>query len=258
MAKKNNVKENVKVVSKNEVYLLDDEGQELKRICGHIKKDGLRCKAPAGWKTDHSGYGLCYHHDRGRNASKSWRQLSQDIAEGSSLGKILERSQDGEVVINDVTKEINFQQALLLWYIDHVMNRTDYDEDGNEMEPEFTPKDIKILKNLNQDMIKAKESAAKIKGSLKLDAVVVRKFVDSILTFLVSELESKLRKNEVMQLMEKLMEKVLVPMSSKGMINGDVSALSEVPEGMKSMKMIAEDDTRKKVDNVERGGNSDG
>lgn len=258
MSKSSKTKESVEVVSRNEVHLIDEDNERLKRICGHIKKDGLRCKAPAGWKTDHTGYGLCYHHDKGRDASQSWRQLSKEMAEGSSLGKILERSEDGEVAVNDVTDEIKFQQSLLLWFIDHVMNRENFDEDGNPIDPEFTPKDIKILKTLNQDMIKAKESAAKIKGSLKLDAVVVRKFVDSILTFLVSELEHQLNKSEVMSLMEKMMEKVLVPMSSKGMINGDVSALSEVPEDMKSMKMIAEDDVRKKVDNVDRSKKEDG
>lgn len=255
---KNNIIENVKIVSKNEVYLLDDEGDKLKRICGAVKKDGLRCKAPAGWKTDHTGYGLCWHHDKGKDGVESWRKMTSDIAKGSSLGKILERNKDGHVAVNDVTNEIRFQQDLLLWYVDHVMNRKNFNEEGVPEDPEFTPKDIKILKNLNQDMIKAKESAARIKGSLKLDAVVVRKFVDSILTFLVSSLENKLRKNEVMSIMEDMMEKVLVPMSSKGLINGDVSALSEVPEDMKSMKMISENDTRKKVDNVNRGDNEDG
>lgn len=238
------------VVSEYEVYMLDENGDRGKRVCGAKIKDGGRCKIKAGAGTDHTGIGRCVKHDGEDSNSSNWLEMVEDISDGSALGKALERSKKGEVAINDVTEELLMQRGLLMWYIDHVMDR--------EGETEFTPKDIKIIKRLNKDLIKTKESAAKIKGSLKLDAVTVKKFVDQLMTFLVGELESKLKRNEVMAIMEKMMEEVFIPMASRGMINGDLGALTQLPDGMKSMSMVDNNEAVNAIEEIESKEDSDG
>lgn len=237
-----NKTEEVEIIDRQEVYLIEN-GEREKRICGAIKTNGERCKAPAGIGTDHSGIGYCITHDLRSNKTKNWLETANKLAEGSKLGTALDRASKGEIAVNKIDNELLMQRGLLLWYIDHVMERDD--------NPEFTKSDIDTIRKLNRDLIKTKESAARIKGSLKLDAVVVRKFIDQLMSFLVDELESKLKRNEVMVIMEKMMEDVFIPLASRGMINGDLAALTQVPEGMKSMAMVDQNEEAKYIETAD-------
>lgn len=39
-----------------------DPGPEIPGKCNTVKKDGTRCRRPAGWNTDHKGAGHCANH----------------------------------------------------------------------------------------------------------------------------------------------------------------------------------------------------
>ena len=224
--------ENLIIVSPNEMYWKNNDGNRGIRICGAIKENGRRCQAPAGTKTEHRGVGNCLVHDKRRGASASWFKMSAEMAKGTKLGDMLERAGEQEVRIGETYDEIRFQQVLLLHYIDFVINR--------DKVPEFSKTDITFLKELNKDMIKSKESAARIKGSLKLDKVTVNQFVDQLLTFLFSALKNKLEKDILMQLIRDMSEKVFAPMTATSLIDGEVKMLAEVPASLENWKIKRE------------------
>ena len=222
--------ENIIVVASDEIYWKKQDGKRGIRICGLVRSSGRRCQAPAGKNTDHEGIGRCLAHDKGKEGSKNWIKLAADLAKGTKLADMLEKSEEHDVRVGEVYDEIRFQQALILWYVKHVMDR--------DPEPEFEKEDIKFLKELNIDMIRSKESAARIKGSMKLDALTVRQFVDQILTFLFTELRGKLEKEILMRLVRNMMEKVFAPMAATSMITGGMHSLTEIPKNLENLKMV--------------------
>lgn len=69
----------VEIISVNEIYLLDEVGIRMRRICGaplsgtNMK---LRCRHPAGRKTGHLGFGRCkLHQSRWDNIQGSGQSL---------------------------------------------------------------------------------------------------------------------------------------------------------------------------------------
>lgn len=223
--------DNVEVVSKNECWVLDESGNRRYRVCGAIRKDGKRCLSPPGAGTSHVGVGRCLQHDLHKEGKGNWLEMTADLAKETKLGKMLKNSQDFEVRINDLTQEISFQQGLILWYVDYVMNRDEV--------PNFTKEDIRFLKELNIDMIRSKESAARIKGSTKLDLLTVRQFVDQIFSFLVTELSMISIKKEVMVgLMKRMMEQVFAPMTATGLIQKEMTPLAQIPEKYQNMSIV--------------------
>ncbi|MHA1253924.1 MAG: hypothetical protein ACTSRP_28435 [Candidatus Helarchaeota archaeon] len=210
--------------SEDECYLLKDDytPNYSRRVCGFPdKKTGKRCRNEAGWKTDHPGYGYCLYHDKFETGKKLWVKLAAKYAEKTTLGKLLEQAEDLEVKLDDVTDEIRFQQGLLLTFLENVMKKP---------EPEFTKSDIRFLKELTQDMIKSKESAARIKGSMKIDAITVRQFIDQVMSFLVYKLSKMLSKETLRELLAEMVDEVFAPMAAIGMIRGDFKPIQEIPK----------------------------
>ncbi len=243
--------DNVEVVSINERYLVDDDKKRLQRVCGEIKADGRRCLAKAGFGTAHAGVGLCKFHEKGLRGSQGWSSLCMEMTKGTSLGKMLERNAGGDVMISDITEELSFQQTLLLWHVNHVMERKLEDDEGNILPPDFTPADIRILRQLNTDMIKSKESASRIKGSLKIDALTVKKFVDQILSFLAKELEDLLPAEVSIGIVERMLEEVFYPLASQGTISGDLTPLAEIPKNLKDMDAFQKSDVKDVSDYID-------
>lgn len=216
--------DNVVEISPEECYLLKEDGSRGRRVCGEIrKKDGKRCLARAGAFTAHPGIGRCLKHDKSKMGRKNWLKMSQEIAKDTTLGKMLISAIDGEVSLNDVSDNIALQQAMILWYVDYVVNRAGSDEN------KFDKDDIRFLKELNIDMIRSKESASRIKGSMKLDAIHVRQFVDQIMAYLAGRLHQLLDDDKVVVgILRDMAKEVFIPMAATGFIQGDVHALAEL------------------------------
>jgi hypothetical protein len=213
--------ENIIVVNSNEIYWGNEDGSRGIRICGAVKSDGRRCLAAAGLGTDHLGIGYCVAHDKFRGA-KNWLKLTTDMAKKTSFGQMLENCIDQEVKIGEVQDEIRFGQAFILYYVSEVLRRGD----------DFTKDDIKFLKELNLDMIRSKESAARIKGSMKLDALTVKQFVDQLLPFLLNRLVKLIGREEAFTLVQDMNEEVFVPMTAQSLISGDMEPFKQIPNSI--------------------------
>ena len=233
--------DNVIEISPDECYLKNPDGSRGRRVCGSIRvRDGKRCLARAGAFTSHPGVGKCLKHEGNtKRAQKNWLRMSSKIAENTTLGKMLVQAIDGDIKLGDVSDNIAMQQALILWYVDYVVNR------AGEGENDFDKDDIRFLKELNIDMIRSKESAARIKGSMKLDAIHVKQFVDQIMAFLTGRLMQILDDERlVMNLLRDMAKKVFIPMAATGLIQGDVHPLAQLPEEYKTLSKHGEGKVR--------------
>ncbi|MFH2013597.1 MAG: hypothetical protein ABIJ17_01350 [Patescibacteria group bacterium] len=224
--------ENVIIKSPIEIYWKNEDGSSGIRICGAYKNDGRRCLAPAGKETDHEGIGKCIFHDGTTEGRQGYNYLVAQVSKGTKLGLLLEQSETQEIKINETQNELQFNQALLLFYLQDIIEKK-----GNELSKD----DIKFLKELNDGLVKIKESSARIKGSLKLDTLTVKQFVDQVLSFLLDELAKtgKLTPEELREIMYKMSEKVFAPMTATSMITGNPSILQKVPDALRDMKRIA-------------------
>lgn len=222
-----NVTESVEVVSALEVYWKNEDGSRGTRICGFQRKDGRRCLAAAGRGTDHDGVGYCFAHDRYRAGKDGWLRLVAEGAKGTSLADFIDKNEDLEVSVGEVTDEIRLQQALMLWVINDAMSS----------KGTLDKQDIKFLKELNIDMIHSKESAARIKGSMKLDALTVKQFAGQILTFLFGRLVKMVGKAEAYKLAADMNTEVFAPMIAKSLISGEMSPLQELPRSLENLKI---------------------
>lgn len=233
--------DNVAVVALDECYVLKEDGSYKYRVCGAIRKDGKRCLAKPGSGTAHEGVGRCLKHDKRFEGVANWKEFSGHLAKGTTLGQFIMATGGLEVNLSDVSSEISFQQALILWYINFVMNR--------DPAPEFTKDDVRFLKELNIDMIRSKESASRIKGSMKLDAIHIRQFVDQIMSYLIGRLMGLMpdRKNVVVDLIRGMVDEVFAPMAATGLIQGNMHPLAQIPEKYQDLKMLKESEREREV-----------
>lgn len=247
--------DNVIEISPLERYVKKPDGTAdyTFRVCGAIRKDGKRCLAHAGEATDHKGIGLCISHDIGYAGMKSWKTIAANISQKTKLGMLLKVSENLEVDISNITEEILFQQSLILWYLDDIMTKNldkdgnpRLDSDGNPIEPKITKEDMWTLKTLNNDMIRAKESAARIKGSMKLDAITVKQFWDLVFSFLIKELSDKgLSKHEIASIMQKMGKEVFAPMAATSLISGDITPIVQIPQELQDMRLVKVSEERR-------------
>ena len=219
----------MEILSSEEAYLINKNGIR-KRICGAVRKDGRYCTAGPGYKTDHSGIGYCLRHDRSLDGRLNWLKMAAARAKGSTLSVMLENAANLDLELTDLSNEVRFQQSMILWYIDFVMKR--------DPEPEFTKDDINFLRGLNADVIRGKESAARIKGSMKLNALEVRQFIDQIFSFLVGRLSGLLDKAVMAGILQEMASKVFLPMTATGAITGQTSKLVELPEKYRNLNLL--------------------
>jgi len=223
--------ESVIVVSPIEIYWKNEDGSRGIRVCGGFREDGRRCLAPAGKGTDHEGVGHCIFHDGTVEGRRGYNYLVSTISKGTTLGTLLEKSELQEIKISETQNELQLQQALLLFYLNDILSNK-----GDNL----TKDDIKFLAELNKGSIQIKESSARIKGSLKLDTLTVRQFIDQVLTFLIRELKNtgKLTDEDLREIMYKMSNEVFAPMTATSMITGNPSVLQKIPEELKDLKMV--------------------
>ena len=78
-----------------------------KPACGSRKKSGLRCKQPAGYGTEHPGYGPCKYH-LGKTRTPSQRAAQQEMQdryeEKLRMGEISPDAEPEEVLLQEVAR----------------------------------------------------------------------------------------------------------------------------------------------------------
>lgn len=216
------------------VFLVDDSGEKGKAICGHPKKGhpkiifkhGIRkalvCQKPPGAGTPND-FGWCSQHIENSmtDKTKNFYELAKFYSEGSSLGDTLEDLSNTEIKLTDVSNEIRLLTGLQLHLIRWI--EENQDENGES----WTPTRIAGAASLLKDIIRAKETAARIEGSMRIELSELRQVVEMIMGYLVRKLtDLKIPKELILEIMEGMTTEVFTPMTNKQMISDKKNILN--------------------------------
>jgi len=204
-------------VSPYEVYLLGDNNQRTRRICGTQRNsmpEGYVCLKPAGDGTDHPGYGQCTYHDRqitNPNNTGLWQNLNRQAGLPANLMEYFENAQIiEEKHLTSVDEDIKGMYALQSYVM---QRRRDLE---NPEEGYLTNQDIELVMKITDKIIKAKELRPKLKKEVSLDTTTVKAFVDQIFKIIMQNAA----KNVGKRILTEIMDDVIVPFKTQGRIVG--------------------------------------
>lgn len=208
-----------KKVSPYEVYLLNDEGEPSKRICGvqrNNRPKGYLCHKDAGAGTSHTGTGPCSAHDRqitNPNNTGLWHRLNREHNLPSTLMEFIENASDLEDrVLTSIDDDIKFLYGLQAYFIE----KKGLGKDGKESE--LSSDNIELILKISKEIIAAKEKRVKIKKEVVLDATTVRAFIDQIFKIIVANTNQAHSR----RILTEIMDGVIVPFKDSGRISGEL------------------------------------
>ena len=215
-----------------DVWLLDEDGERIKQVCGHPKKgtprvlfkSGLKkdliCQKAPGHGTPHLGQGFCDSHEKGslEKSSKNFMEVARVYSENNSLSEILEDVEKIEIKATNVENEIKMLLAMQLQLVEWIDLNTENGEEWN-------PARISWMVNILKEIIKSKEAAARIEGSMKLEMNTVKQLVELIMSFLVKELSGLLPKDKVTEIFHKMNDEVFLPATNQAMMTDKLNVL---------------------------------
>lgn len=215
-----------------EVWLIDEEGEHIKQVCGYPKKgtpkillkDGLKkdliCAKSPGWGTTHKGMGFCDNHEQGslNKTSRNFLEIAIVYSENNSLSRILEEVEQAEIKVTDVADEIKMLTALQLQLMEWI------DDDKEDDGVAWTPVKVSMMVSILREIIKSKESAARIEGSMRLELNTLQQVVEMIMSFLVKELNNlSIPRDKVTEILHRMTEEVFVPLTNQSMISDRIN-----------------------------------
>ena len=230
-------KPSYKKLNAYEVYLIDNKGRTIKRICGtqlsNLPK-GYVCTKPAGAGTDHTGYAQCDIHDRqlsNPNNTNLWLELNKKAGLPANLLGFLENADlIQEHHLTSVDEDIKNLYGIMLYVMQkrRVGKKGKKDNEGNEEETVLSDEglsdegllnneDVEIILKITDKILKAKELRLKLNKELHLDANTVKSFVDQIFKIIVSSVAEDVAK----RMLTEILENVITPFKTKGRIKGD-------------------------------------
>lgn len=208
-------KPDVEYVGEREIWLVNEQEQRIKRICGHTLKDmpsGYLCLNDSGFRTNHKGVGYCFWHDY-KQEGKSWLQQITKLAKNQNLQTILEDVSDTENKLEDISEELQLQRAIVAWYIDWIGTAT---ETGDP-----NPDDMDRLMKYVREIRQTKESGARIRGSTQLEEMTVRSFIDQVFTVIVTYLKKRgMSREDITELLHLISIEVIDPMTAQSLNDG--------------------------------------
>jgi len=224
----NSTKPLIKRVNAYEVYLVDDHGRHIRRICGvqrNAMPEGYVCTNAAGQGTDHPGVGPCSFHNRAITNSRNtglWLQLNEQHGLPKNL---LELYQNAEIIeerhlttVDDDIKTLYVLQQYLLTKF--------ADEEGNDRGVILPNDTIELLLKLTDKIVKTKEVRAKLKKETSLDVSTVKALVTQIFKIIMTNVNEKAAKI----VLSEIMESVVAPFKTQGRIIGGELNLENVVE----------------------------
>jgi len=108
----------IEEISTKEVYLLDENKNRLRRICGHIDKEtNWPCLRDSGEGTVHIGLGRCSSHDGGTGQNEYMERLLKTIDSESEIYEFLSDSSKSDEDFFDVERLVRILDAFLNHYI---------------------------------------------------------------------------------------------------------------------------------------------
>ncbi len=217
-----------------DVWILDEDGEHTKQVCGHPKKgtprvllkDGLKkdliCMKSPGAGTVHKGVGFCELHEKGKlsESSKNFLEIARVYSEHNSLSEILKDVEAIEINATDVNDEIKMLTALQLQMLEWV------DLNPDDLGGEWNPGRIKWMVDIVKEIIKSKEAAARIQGSMRLEMNTLKQVVEMIMSFLAKELHNlNIPREVVVELFHKMNTDVFVPATNQAMVSDKMNVL---------------------------------
>ena len=215
----------VEKVNPYEVYLLDEEGERLKKICGGQRRglpEGYVCTQSAGHNTNHPGIGPCKKHDysipNSRN-TRLWDTLNRAHGLPSTLSEYLSYSDDiEERHLTTVDEDIKTLYGILSYQLS---KRNIDSEDLKKSEKELkeitlSNADLDLALKIMDKILKAKDIRMKLSKELILDTSTIKMFVHQI--FRVAT--EKLAEHQAKMLLNAFLEEVIIPFQTKGRIKG--------------------------------------
>jgi hypothetical protein len=235
----NSSKPKVKKLSSYECYLLNNKGEQTKRICGcqlNNMPEGYLCVKGAGDGTDHPGWGQCNFHDRqitNTNNTGLWSELNRKAGLPNNLMDFLENAQIVEEKhLNDVDDDIRALYAIQSYIFSR---RTDSEDPEKGY---LTNSDIELMIKVTDRIFKAKELRPKLKREVSLDTTSVKAFVDQVFKIVMSNAAQNVGR----RILQEIMDDVIVPFKTQGRIVGE-----EFEYSPSSEKIINSLDTSKQV-----------
>lgn len=218
-----------------DIWLLDDLGEKRKHICGYPKtgvptvlaKQGLKkdmvCNLASGWGTSTS-VGFCTNHiDKRLNyGAKNFYSLAKMYAEDNTLTEVLEDIEKTDIVLNDVSGEIMLLSAMQLQLMKWIESHPDADTGVN-----WSPTRIGMMTTILKDIIRAKETASRIEGSMRLELSTLRSVVEMIMSFLMKELKANnIPKDVIVEIFSKMTDELFIPLTNQAMITDKKNSLN--------------------------------
>jgi len=210
----------------NEIYLINEHGDKLYRICGVQRNNmppGYVCINRAGYKTVHVGWGPCNKHDRqltNSNNTGLWARMNEKAGLPKNLLGFLEHTQDLEdSALAQVDGDIQGLYGMLLYVLNRKRETIDEKKDGKEAEEVGTlsSDDIELILKITDKIFKAKELRLKLNKELTLDMTTIKSFIDQMFKVILANAGAAVGK----RLLAAILEEVIVPFKTQGRIKGE-------------------------------------
>lgn len=203
----------VEVVSQTEVYVVDKDGNRIKRICGYKTADETPCLNPAGHGTVHRDFGYCKVHDRKtKGGSKMWGLFAEEKGLPKNLGGLFQRAK--ELEDEDLSKmdgDIQLAYVLLADTLSPLKDNSNGKKNKEELDRRLTiaEKDhaLRILRFISE----AKRNKSTMEKEVKLDITTVKDFVVQIFKVI----EQTVQGHKAADVMNAILSQVLLPLKAQ-------------------------------------------
>lgn len=187
----------IEIVSNNEIYLLDREGERRYKICGRRLSgmpDVFRCSMRAGVGTSHLGAGVCYHHEQGLDRTqpkinKLWDMLNKEAGVPSTLAEVLEHAKQIDKNILDV---VDPEIRILYGLLGYVATKN-----KNVEGAALTQTDINTMIRITEKIARIKLLRRELEAETKLDMETITIFLKEIFK-IISKYTSDTIKSQIM------------------------------------------------------------
>ncbi|NHJ46158.1 MAG: hypothetical protein FK733_00085 [Asgard group archaeon] len=201
----------VERITEFEVYLLDEQNQRIKRICGHKRNavpNEFPCLVDAGYGTEHSGVGFCLKHDS--TGMKSDFLISGETDFPETVRSAVDRIRDmDDSQMSDLDGDIKVLYALLQF----IMTGTGTDDNNRVLSKEG----VKTATQIIQKIIDAKKTKHDLRKTMSIDVKMIRAFLNQVLGIIRRNVDEATSN----RIFTEILQQVVFPMQRKELISGE-------------------------------------
>lgn len=211
-------KPNIEVISHDEIYLLDQNNNRTKRICG-AKREGISedfpCMEVAGLDTSHPGIGRCYLHDHQISMVKktsTYRQMIDVDGKDKNLIDFLSLADTLEIEeLTSVDSEIKLLQSMITMLL--------------SSNPKITSKKASDISRMLEKLGRLKSLKVESAKKAQLDFTVVNKLLKGIIMSIRMHVSPEAAKRVIAD----VLTTTINPMMSSGDLSyGDVGEIKKL------------------------------